>query len=65
MQIDNLTGQTKSFAIACYDDNSIDELEIAFNGDPDETDLNEWRITPEQWLLAIATALIDKRNDDK
>lgn len=56
----NLTG----FAEACYNMNSIAELEQAFEEpNADASDLEEWGITPEEWFDAIEEALAAKRAD--
>lgn len=55
----NLNG----FAEACYNTNSVSELEEARAGNADRTDCAAWNITPEQWraeiLLALETAMAD------
>lgn len=57
MSINDLTGQTKAFAEACYDTNSIDELSAPHApADADEADMQEWGITAEQWSQAIEAA---------
>lgn len=53
-----------TFAEACYDMNSISELEIALAGDADATDMNEWGITAEEWRAQIDLALAEKRADE-
>lgn len=56
----NLTG----FAEACYDTNSISQLEEALKQRAaDQTDCQEWKITPTQWRAAIAEALAAKKAD--
>ena len=56
----NLTG----FAEACYDENSIAELEEALKlRAADKTDCENWKITPTQWRAAIVEALAAKRED--
>lgn len=52
------------FAEACYDQNSITELEDALRlRAADEADCAEWRITPTEWRAAISAALAAKRAD--
>jgi len=53
-----------NFAVACYDDNTIAELQAT--GEPDEIDMANWDITdPVEWREAIAAALIDLLADDR
>ena len=52
-----------SFASACYDDCSIEDLREALAAEPDEDDCREWVITPEEWTDAIQTALTEKLAD--
>ena len=56
------------FSEACFDQNSEDELRSALNGDADETDCDNWGITPEQWRESIEAALAARiivNNDDQ
>ena len=54
--------QLTGFAEACYDTNSIAELEAALKQRAaDKTDCQEWKITPTQWRAAIAEALAAKK----
>lgn len=53
--------QTRAFAEACYDTNSLNELRDAI--EPDETDMAQWGITESQWREAIAAALSDLDED--
>lgn len=63
-RINELEGQVKAFAEACYDTNSISELEEALNlEEADATDCQEWRVTPEEWRQAIQAALADRKAD--
>lgn len=56
----HLTG----FAEACYDQNTIAELEDALKQRAaDKTDCANWGITPTQWRAAISEALDAKRAD--
>lgn len=50
--------QTRAFAAACYDTNSIEELQQ--HGPADLTDMAAWGITAEQWREAIDAALADR-----
>lgn len=46
------------FAEACYDMNTVADLEFAMTQrQADKTDCETWRITPTQWRAAIAEAL--------
>jgi hypothetical protein len=57
---DRLAG--KNFATACFDQNSIAELESPHA--PEDADLDEcsnWGITPEEWSDAIEAALNERR----
>jgi hypothetical protein len=50
------------FAEACYDTNTIAELENALKQRAaDKTDCQEWKITPTQWREAISEALAAKK----
>lgn len=55
--------ETNTFAAACYDQNSIDELEEALAGQADATDCENWGLTPEEWRAEIELALAAKRED--
>lgn len=60
-EINKLSGQCKAFAEACYNQNSIEELESLYS--VDETDCEEWEISVDEWCVAIAAALHDKKAD--
>lgn len=48
---------TYEFAVACYNDNSIEELEgVATPEDADPADCLAWDITPKQWVEAVSAA---------
>ena len=65
-QINKLTGATKNFAIAYYDSNSVSELkEIIDNNKIDQTDLAEWSISADDYLLAIKAAHQDKIDNNQ
>lgn len=53
--------QTRAFAEACYDTNSLPELRDA--SEPDETDMERWGISAEQWHEAVTAALADLEED--
>lgn len=42
-----------TFAAACHDQNTIEELEAALQGEADATDCRTWEITPQQWRAQI------------
>jgi hypothetical protein len=46
-----------SFAEACYQDNSTDELIDALNEGADTDDCKLWGITPDEWRSQITLAL--------
>ena len=59
----NITDDTtRAFAEACYDTNSIEELEGSV---PDEVDMKQWGITAEQWQEAVQAACTDLKADAK
>ena len=53
------------FAEACYDMNSIEDLEQALTETADTTDCDEWDISPEEWRNQIEMALVALRHDRK
>lgn len=55
--------QENTFAEACYDQNSIEELEAALNQEPDETDMETWGLTADEWREQIEIALAEKKAD--
>ena len=63
MKIDQLEGQAKEFAIACYNYNSLDELKEAASSDAGATDCRVWGINEQQWRSAIEAALSDMLAD--
>jgi hypothetical protein len=60
--INDLTGNTKAFAEACYD-NSVEELTQALVGVADEYDCNVWHINPIEWVEAVTAALAEKKSE--
>ncbi len=46
-----------SFAEACFNQNSIEELEACLKRDADKTDLKEWDLTEEEYFKQISIAL--------
>ena len=55
--------QENSFAEACYNQNSIDQLKTALNEKPDLTDCESWGITEKEWREQIKLALSAKLED--
>ena len=47
-----------NFAVACYDQQSLDELYEAREAEPDQTDCDTWGLSHEEWREAIVAALI-------
>jgi hypothetical protein len=52
-----------TFAAACYNENTIAELETALVGDADETDMKLWGINQTEWREQIQTALTELKAD--
>ena len=52
-----------TFAAACYDGNTIEDLESALVGDADETDMTAWNINATQWQEQIQLALTELKTD--
>lgn len=46
-----------SFAHACFEQNSIQRLEEALNGDANQADMVAWNITAKEWREHIKSAL--------
>ena len=57
--------ESNTFAEACYNMNSAEELEQGLRGDADEADMDAWGITAEEWRDQIVVALAAKRADDE
>ena len=55
--------ESGSFAEACYNQNSIAELESALAGQPDANDMAQWGLSADEWREQISTALAAKRED--
>ena len=49
-----------NFAVACYNDNSMAELEAAMESGPDEIDMKNWDISGEEWTDAVTAAHCEK-----
>ena len=52
-----------TFAAACFDGNSIEDLENALVGDADKTDMKAWDISAAQWREQIQLALTEMKAD--
>lgn len=50
-----------SFAEACYNQNSVRELEEALTSAPDTVELEIWGLTADEWREQIELALAAKR----
>jgi len=57
--------EQNTFAEACYDMNSIAELEVALANEPDETDMKEWNLASDEWREQIEIALNELKSDEK
>ena len=58
-----MTIQLNTFAAACYDQNSIVDLEMALAIGPDATDMETWGLTEDEWREQVQEALNAKRAD--
>ena len=52
-----------TFAAACYDQNSIADLETALAEEPDPQDMADWGLTADEWREEIELAIAAKRED--
>jgi len=52
--------QDNTFAAACYEMNSIDELQQALAREADAVDMREWGLTEEEYFAQIQLALAYK-----
>lgn len=52
-----------TFASACYEQNTVAELEAAITGAADPADMAAWDLTADQWRAQIELALAAKRAD--
>lgn len=50
--------ELSEFSEACFNQNSIKELQDAIAGEPDSTDMQTWGIDEDEWKEAIETALL-------
>ena len=53
--------EQNTFAAACYDQNSVEELEQALLREPDERDMDEWGLIQEEWRQQIELAIREKK----
>ena len=53
--------ESGTFAEACYNQNSIRELEEALTAAPDPVDMETWGLTADEWRDQIELALAAKR----
>ena len=60
-----MTIELNTFAAACYDMNSIAELEQALIDGPDSTDMKEWDLSEEEWREQVGQALAELKEDAK
>jgi hypothetical protein len=51
------TIESNTFAEACFNQNSIEELEQALKDGPDATDMQTWGLTADEWREQIELAL--------
>ena len=61
-----MTIKTNTFAEACFNNNSIEEIEAALNADYDETDIKTWGLTTADYYSELKVALnaLKGREDD-
>ncbi len=55
--------ELNTFAAACYDQNTIDDLDEALKGDPDNIDMSAWNISADEWRSHIKLALEALKDD--
>ena len=53
-----------AFAEACYDQNTIEDLESALSGTPDVADMKEWKLSEDEWKEQIQEAIDELKSDD-
>ena len=56
--------ETGSFAEACYDTNTIQELKDSLKGPADKTDCKTWGISAGEWRRQINIALEELKSDE-
>jgi len=57
--------QDNTFAAACYNDNSIAELEQALFEGPDATDMANWGLSESEWREQVEQTLAELRADQE
>jgi hypothetical protein len=57
--------QENTFAEACYNQNTIEELEVALSSPADETDMQEWGLSESEYFDEIKTAIAELKEDDQ
>jgi len=60
---DEMSIQDHTFAAACYNDNTIAELEKALADGPDATDMATWGLSESEWREQVRQALAELRTD--
>ena len=58
-----MTIQENTFAEACYNSNSIEELEAALDFGPDYSDMQNWNISEEEYYKQIKIALGELKDE--
>ncbi len=61
--IGDLSGKTQDFAIACFEQNDLEELEEPFSEDDKQSCL-DWELTEAQWLEAVQAAKNELLRDE-
>lgn len=56
--------EDNNFAVACYNDNTINELEEVLSDSVCDTDCRAWGISMDEWRDAINAALFELREDE-
>jgi len=59
------TMQSNTFAEACYNTNSMQELIEALNSPADETSMKDWGLTEDQYFEQVKIAINEKKSDDE
>ena len=58
-----MTLADNTFAAACYDQNTIADLEAALAGEADVIDMQTWNLTESEWRSEITKAIAALRAD--
>jgi hypothetical protein len=61
LKIENLSGNARDFAEACYDTNSDGELVRALAAEPDTRTMSDWKLSERAYYSAISAALNEMR----